>query len=151
MFFCKNNEKCLHTKRSYAILLFVDTPKWWNGRRDGLKIRSWQQGVGSSPTFGTTIRSLWNVYFIRTFFWNNIMCLCFQQQKATLLLFLLRMWNVRVEYEDYAAFSDFRFFSLEVPKFVCVSVLGENDAWDLIANRGIDFVLFTCALEFDSE
>ena len=28
-------------------------PVWWNGRRDGLKIRSWQQGVGSSPTTGT--------------------------------------------------------------------------------------------------
>ena len=28
-------------------------PKWRNGRRAGLKIRSSQEGVGSSPTFGT--------------------------------------------------------------------------------------------------
>ena len=28
------------------------------GRRTGLKIRSWQQGVGSSPTFGTIDLSL---------------------------------------------------------------------------------------------
>src|SRR5262245_58787269 len=27
-------------------------PKWRNGRRAGLKIRSSQEGVGSSPTFG---------------------------------------------------------------------------------------------------
>src|SRR5215831_6107569 len=29
------------------------TPKWRNGRRAGLKIRSTQVGVGSSPTFGS--------------------------------------------------------------------------------------------------
>ena len=28
-------------------------PKWRNGRRAGLKIRSTQVGVGSSPTFGS--------------------------------------------------------------------------------------------------
>ncbi len=28
-------------------------PKWRNGRRAGLKIRSSQEGVGSSPTFGS--------------------------------------------------------------------------------------------------
>ena len=31
-------------------------PKWRNGRRAGLKIRSSQEGVGSSPTFGTIER-----------------------------------------------------------------------------------------------
>src|SRR5262245_31247088 len=31
------------------------TPKWRNGRRAGLKIRSTQVGVGSSPTFGTQL------------------------------------------------------------------------------------------------
>ena len=31
----------------------VELPKWRNGRRAGLKIRSSQEGVGSSPTFGT--------------------------------------------------------------------------------------------------
>src|SRR3954466_11193875 len=31
----------------------VRKPKWRNGRRAGLKIRSPQGGVGSSPTFGT--------------------------------------------------------------------------------------------------
>ena len=29
-------------------------PVWWNGRRDGLKIRWWRHRVGSSPTTGTT-------------------------------------------------------------------------------------------------
>ena len=29
------------------------TAKWWNGRHNGLKIRCWQQRVGSSPTFAT--------------------------------------------------------------------------------------------------
>ena len=29
------------------------TPVWWNGRRDGFKIRWWQHRVGSSPTTGT--------------------------------------------------------------------------------------------------
>ncbi len=31
-------------------------PKWWNGRRDGLKIRCWRQRAGSSPAFGTNIQ-----------------------------------------------------------------------------------------------
>ena len=31
-------------------------PVWRNGRRDGLKIRCWQQRVGSSPTTGTIDR-----------------------------------------------------------------------------------------------
>src|SRR5262249_15229398 len=36
------------------------TPKWRNGRRAGLKIRSTQVGVGSSPTFGTRVlRQIW--------------------------------------------------------------------------------------------
>lgn len=29
--------------------------KWWNGRHNGLKIRCWQQRVGSSPTFATIL------------------------------------------------------------------------------------------------
>ena len=37
---------------------FEITPKWWNGRRDGLKIHCWRQRVGSSPTFGTKTASL---------------------------------------------------------------------------------------------
>src|SRR4051794_15661603 len=36
----------------------IEKPKWRNGRRAGLKIRSSQEGVGSSPTFGTWGRSL---------------------------------------------------------------------------------------------
>jgi hypothetical protein len=31
----------------------IKAPKWRNGRRAGLKIRSTQVGVGSSPTFGS--------------------------------------------------------------------------------------------------
>lgn len=30
-------------------------PKWWNGRRSGLKIRSPRGGAGSSPAFGTKL------------------------------------------------------------------------------------------------
>ena len=37
----------LSTMLNYAVW-----PKWRNGRRAGLKIRSSQEGVGSSPTFG---------------------------------------------------------------------------------------------------
>lgn len=31
----------------------VYKPEWRNGRRGGLKIRSWRQGKGSSPFSGT--------------------------------------------------------------------------------------------------
>ncbi len=37
------------------MLIQVSEPKWRNGRRAGLKIRSSQEGVGSSPTFGTRV------------------------------------------------------------------------------------------------
>ncbi len=42
-------------------------PKWRNGRRAGLKIRSWQQGVGSSPTFGTHDLRRFRAVFSRDF------------------------------------------------------------------------------------
>jgi hypothetical protein len=35
-----------------ALSCITCEPKWRNGRRAGLKIRSSQEGVGSSPTFG---------------------------------------------------------------------------------------------------
>ena len=40
------------------MLNWVMQPKWRNGRRAGLKIRSSQEGVGSSPTFGTPSATL---------------------------------------------------------------------------------------------
>ena len=38
-------------------------PVWWNGRRDGLKIRWWQHCVGSSPTTGTFWEALEQLRF----------------------------------------------------------------------------------------
>ncbi len=44
---------------------------WRNGRRDGLKIRCWQQRVGSSPTTGTKTEII-SIYFDVVFiFWEN--------------------------------------------------------------------------------
>src|SRR5271168_296600 len=40
----------------YVRSVCAEEPKWRNGRRAGLKIRSPQGGVGSSPTFGTIQR-----------------------------------------------------------------------------------------------
>ena len=41
----------------YGIIVIAlakqNKPEWRNGRRDGLKIRYWQQCVGSSPISGT--------------------------------------------------------------------------------------------------
>ena len=40
-----------------AVVLYNNkssSPVWWNGRRDGLKIRWWRHRVGSSPTTGTS-------------------------------------------------------------------------------------------------
>ena len=37
---------------------WVIAPEWWNGRRDGLKIRCWQQRAGSSPASGTKSKHL---------------------------------------------------------------------------------------------
>ena len=50
----------------YAIILFFtdledQSPGWRNGRRTGLKIPRWQHCVGSSPTPGTSLRSLWEL------------------------------------------------------------------------------------------
>lgn len=42
--------------RGFKSLSLRHMPKWWNGRRDGLKIHCWQQRAGSSPAFGTKCR-----------------------------------------------------------------------------------------------
>ena len=43
--------------RIIAVIFWFYMPVWRNGRRDGLKIRCWQQRVGSSPTTGTMLGS----------------------------------------------------------------------------------------------
>lgn len=52
---CSFPRKPLSRPRPRSIL--DKKPKWRNGRRAGLKIRSTQVGVGSSPTFGIQVRT----------------------------------------------------------------------------------------------
>ena len=61
------NKRLLFFTLSIIIIkLSIETPKWWNGRRDGLKIHCWRQRVGSSPTFGTkTSRILFRCFCLK--------------------------------------------------------------------------------------
>ena len=47
---------------------------WWNGRRDGLKIRWWRHRVGSSPTTGTNKKR--TSKRMSSFYWRLFDLLC---------------------------------------------------------------------------
>ena len=46
----------MKTVRGLPLVIPHLTPKWRNGRRDGLKNRWGQPRVGSTPTFGTSFQ-----------------------------------------------------------------------------------------------